>query len=114
MGTRLWADAHGSVELMDRGNVMTSEGVTLIMRAALVLCLILAAAFFRALVGPSRKRGQIMLAGTLGGISVGVFVGYLISPWLKFDASSICASVGIVLGWGVSWLFVRQIPREAT
>ena len=93
---------------------MSSEGVTLIVRAALVLFLILAAALVRALVGPGKKRGQIMLAGTLGGISIGVFVGYLISPWLGFDASSICASLGIVFGWGISWLFARHIPREAS
>ena len=93
---------------------MSSEGVTLITRVALVLFLICAAAFFRALVGPSKKRGQIMVAGTLGGISVGMFAGYLISPWLKFDASSIFVSIGIVVGWGVSWLFARQVPREAS
>jgi hypothetical protein len=92
---------------------MSSEGVTLVTRAALVLFLILATALFLAVVGPSKKRRQIMLAGTLGGVSVGVFAGYLISPWLKFDASSICASIGIVLGWRASWLFARQIPREA-
>ena len=59
---------------------MNSEGVTLVMRAALVIFLIVEAAFFRALAGPGRGRGRIMLAGTLGGISFGVFVAYLISP----------------------------------
>jgi len=102
------------VALMNRGEIMSREGVTLIMRAALVVLLILAAAFFRALVGPSKKRGQLMLAGTLGGMAVGVAVGYLIFLWSTFDASSICASIGIVVGWGVSWQFARRIPREAS
>jgi hypothetical protein len=98
---------------MNRGEVMSSEGVTLVIRATLVLLLIIAAVVFRALVGPSRKRGLVMLAGTIGGISVGVVAGDLISPLLKFDASGVSASIGLVLGWGVSWRFARQIPREA-
>jgi hypothetical protein len=44
----------------------------LISRAALVIVLILVAAFFRVLVGPGIRRGLIMQAGTLGGISFGV------------------------------------------
>lgn len=62
---------------------MSSEGVTLIMRVALVTFLIVVASFFRAVVGPGRRRGRIMLAGTLGGISFGVLLAYPISRWLK-------------------------------
>ena len=54
-----------------------------------------------------------MLAGTLGGISFGVFVAYLISLWIKTGVSAICACLGMSFGWGVAWLFARQIPREA-
>ena len=91
---------------------MSSGGVTLIMRAALVIYLIVVGSFFRALVGPSKRRGRIMLVGTLGGISSGVFVAYLLSQWLKTDASVICACLGMSFGWGVAWLFARRIPRE--
>src|SRR5204863_3989615 len=62
---------------------MSHEGVGLVMRAALVIVMIVVAAFFRALVGPGRKRGQIMLLGTLGGVSFGVLVAYLVSHWLQ-------------------------------
>lgn len=92
---------------------MSSEGVTLVMRAALVVLLIIVAATFRTLVGPGTKRGRIMLAGTLGGISFSVLLAYPISQWLKADASVICAVLGTWFGWGVAWLFARRIPREA-
>ena len=54
-----------------------------------------------------------MLAGTVGGISVGVLLASLIAPWLNADASVVCACLGMVIGWGVSWSFAKQIPREA-
>ena len=54
--------------------LLSGEGVTLVMRAVLVASLILIGAFFRALVGPGRTRGRIMLAGTVGGMSVGVLL----------------------------------------
>lgn len=73
---------------------MSSEGVTLIMRVALVIFLIVVASVFRALVGPGRRRGRIMLAGTLGGTSCGVLLAYPISQWLKTDAAVICARLG--------------------
>ena len=92
---------------------MSSEGVRLVMRVVLVVSLLIVTAILRTLVGPGRKRGLIMLAGTLGGISVGVLVASPISHWLKAEASVVCACLGVVLGWGVSWLFARRIPREA-
>jgi len=84
---------------------MSSEGVTLVARAALVILLILVASFFRALVGPGRRRDFFMLAGTLGGMSFGVAVASLISRWIRTDVSVICACLGMSVGWGVAWLF---------
>ncbi len=55
-----------------------------------------------------------MLAGTIGGILFGMLSASLLSRWLKSDVSVLCACLGIVLGWGVCWLFARQIPREET
>lgn len=92
---------------------MSNEGVTLVARVLLVVVLIVVTAMFRTLVGPSKRRGRIMLVGTLGGMSFGVFVAYLISQWLKIEVSTIGACLGVTLGWCVSWLFARQIPREA-
>jgi hypothetical protein len=92
---------------------MSSEGVTLVIRVLLVVVSIIVATILGHLVGPGRKRGRIMLAGTLGGISFGVLVAYPISYWLKTDASAICAFLGMQIGWGLSWLSARQIPREA-
>ena len=92
---------------------MSNEGVTLVVRAALIMYLIVVGAIFRALVGPGRRRGRIMLLGTLGGLSFGVLVASLFSPMLKADASGLCACLGMTAGWGGSWSFARRIPREA-
>jgi len=92
---------------------MSHEGVLLIIRAGLVAFMIFAAAVCRALVGPGRKRSEIMMLGTLGGMALGVFAAYVLTPWLTFDPSAVTAPLGIILGWLVSWPFVRRIPREA-
>jgi hypothetical protein len=85
----------------------------LVSRAALVILLIVVASFFRALVGPGRRRGFFMLAGTLGGMSFGVAVAYLISRWIRTDVSVIGACLGMSVGWGVASLFARRVPLEA-
>ena len=92
---------------------MSDEGVRLIMRAALLIALIITAAFFKALVGPGKKRGRIMLAGTLGGFSSGVLLAYPIYQRFDMDASVLSASLGMVLGWAVAWIWARRIPRES-
>lgn len=92
---------------------MSNEGVALIARVALVSAVIVVAALFRTLVGPGKRRGRIMLAGTLGGMSFGLLLSSPVSRWLATDASVVCSCLGIFLGWGVAWLFVRQVPREA-
>jgi hypothetical protein len=92
---------------------MSNEGLALVSRAMLVISLIIVAAIFRHLMGPGRGRGPIMLAGTLGGMSFDLLLAHPISHWLKADVSVISACLGVVLGWGVSWLFARQIPGEA-
>jgi uncharacterized membrane protein YccC len=92
---------------------MSDEGVRLIMRAALVVFLIIAAALFKVLVGPGKKRGQIMLAGTLGGFSSGVLLSDPIYQWFDVEVSVISASLGMVLGWALAWRWARRIPRES-
>jgi hypothetical protein len=86
----------------------------LVMRAALVVFLIIMAAMFRTLVGPGKTRGRIMLTGTLGGISAGVLLAPPLSQWLEADVSVICACLGMLLGWTVSWLLARRITRVAS
>jgi hypothetical protein len=92
---------------------MSDEGLRLIMRAALVVFLIIAAACFKVLVGPGKNRGRIMLAGTLGGLSSGVLLSYPIYQWFGVEVSAISASLGMVLGWAVAWIWARRIPRES-
>jgi hypothetical protein len=92
---------------------MSTEGVALVARTGLVIAAIIMTAIVRVIVGPGRRRNRIMQAGTVGGISFGVLVAYVVSPLLKTDASAVCAFLGIALGWAVSWLFARRIAREA-
>jgi hypothetical protein len=93
---------------------MSDEGVRLVMRAALVVCLIVAAAFFRALVGPGKRRGRVMVVGMLGGLSAGALLAQPIYTWFDVEASVLLASAGMVLGWAVAWMWARRIPRAAS
>ena len=91
---------------------MSTEGITLVSRAALIGVLIIATAFVRVLIGSSKRRGLFMAIGMLGGMATGIAVASLMSPWIATDVSAICASLGILAGWGVAWLFARRIPRQ--
>jgi hypothetical protein len=93
---------------------MSHEGVTLVIRLALTGLLIVTGAIVRTFIGPSRRRGQIMLVGMLGGMSFGVMANALLSWWLKTDASAVLAIFGMVLGWTAAWPFARRIPRSAS
>jgi hypothetical protein len=92
---------------------MSSEGVTLVSRVALVLVLIIVTSFFRVLIGSGPRRDLYVLGGTLGGISLGVATATLVSRWVKMDVSTIGACLGIFAGWTVAWVFARRLPREA-
>ena len=67
------------------------------------------AVVLRRAVGLGRRRGLMMGAGTLGGLSFGVLAAYPISDWLKTDVSVISACLGTQLGWAVSWVVARRV-----
>lgn len=92
---------------------MSSEGVALVSRVALVAVLIFVTAVVRTVFGPGKTRGFYLLLGTLGGITAGVAAASLASRWITIDVSAISACLGIFAGWAVAWLFARRIPREA-
>ena len=92
---------------------MTDEGIRLVSRFALLVVLILAGAAVRTMVGPSKRRGRIMTIGNLGGLTAGVLLAWPVSRWLGTDVSAIGACIGMIAGWGVSWSYAKQIPREA-
>ena len=92
---------------------MSAEGVALVSRVALVAVLIVTTAFVRVLIGPSKRRGQVMAIGMLGGMAAGIAAASLMSRWIATDVSAICGCLGIIAGWSVAWLFARRIPREA-
>jgi len=92
---------------------VSSEGVALVSRVALVAVLIVVTAVMRTVVGPSKRRGFYMGLGTLGGIAAGIGGASLISRWTGRDVSVLLACLGIFAGWAVAWIFARRIPREA-
>ena len=92
---------------------MSTEGVTLLSKVALVVVLTVATAWVRVLIGPGKRRGFLMGIGTLGGMATGIAVSSLTSRWIATDLSVICACLGIFAGWMVAWRFARRIPREA-
>lgn len=91
---------------------LSHEGVALLMRVLLIVFLGTAAGVFRFLIGRTRRGGQLMLAGTLGGISLGLFLSSLVSRWVHADASVVCACVGLVVGWSISFLVARRLPMK--
>lgn len=93
---------------------MTDEGVRILSRLALLTVLILAAAAFRTVVGPSKRRGSIAAAGTIGGFALGVLLSPPVSRWFGADVSAIGVCIGIIVGWAVAYQFIKQIPRNAT
>jgi MFS family permease len=91
---------------------MSSEGVALVSRVALVAVLIVVTAVMRTVVGPSKRRGFYMGLGTLGGIAMGLAGASLMSHWTGRDVSVILACLGVFAGWAVAWIYARRIPRE--
>lgn len=92
---------------------MSHEGFVLAIRVAVVLSLIFIGALIRTFIGPSRQRGLIMGAGTLGGLAAGVMLGYLLPSSLKMRESAILAVWCLLLGESVAWFFARKFPRES-
>jgi len=93
---------------------MSHEGLVLVVKALVVLALIVAGAMVRTLTGPSRRRGEIFMAGTLAGLAAGVFAAWLISFVVEADLSSITAPVGMIIGWAAAIPFVARIPRSSS
>jgi hypothetical protein len=92
---------------------LTDEGLTLLLRAVLVLLMIAVGAIVRTFIGPSRRRGSVMFAGMFGGMALGVLVSYAMPPSSDLRESALLAILGILIGWGIAWPLARRIPRNA-
>ena len=79
-----------------------------------VVVTVIVAGVFRHLMGQEKTQRRMMLAETLGGLSLGVLVAYPISNWLKTDVSVISACLGLQVGWTMSWLFARRVKPVAS
>ena len=42
----------------------------------------------------------------------GSFSSRLVSRWVHGDASVVCACVGLVVGWSISFLVARRLPMK--
>jgi hypothetical protein len=94
--------------------MLSNEGVWIVSRFALVAVLVLLAAALRTMVGPSRRRGQVMTAATLAGLAVGVLIATALKMSLGINDSALFAVGGILVGWAVAWPIARRIPRTAS
>ena len=92
---------------------MSSEGVELVSRVALVAVLIVVTAVVRTWTGPNKTRQLYMGLGTLGGMAAGIAAAALLSQWTGWNVSVIVTCLGILGGWIVAGAFARRIPREA-
>jgi hypothetical protein len=99
--------------VQEEDEMLTYEGVWTLSRVALAVVLILLAAGVKTMVGPSKQRGRVMLAGTVGGIALGVIGAAPLSAAFGVEVSAITAIIGIVIGWAVAWQFAQRIPRTA-
>ena len=90
---------------------LSDEGVRLLSRAAVLVVVILVAAFLRTLIGPNPKRHPRMAIGTLGGMAAGIAISGPLSQLLGRDVSSLAALAGVFAGWAVAYQFVKHIPR---
>jgi hypothetical protein len=92
---------------------LSDEGVRLLSRAAIVVVVLLVAAFVRTLVGPNPKRQFRMAMGTIGGLIAGIAISAPASQAIGTDVSTLCSIAGIFLGWAVAYQFVKHLPRNA-
>jgi len=87
--------------------------VTLATRLALILGATLLVSVLRRRVGGGRKRGAVMLAGTLGGLVLGAAVASPLSRVFNpphVDVLNICMFAGILVGWAIVWPVARRFP----
>jgi hypothetical protein len=92
---------------------MTREGLTLLVKALLVLALIVVGAIVRTLAGPSRRRGEIFLVGAVAGLTGGVFAAYLMSFVVEADLSGVTGPIGMIAGYCAALPIVQRVPRSS-
>jgi Zn-dependent protease len=66
----------------------------------------------RTAIGPGRQRGRVMLAGGLGGLTLGVISAPFLTEQFGADVSAILAVIGIIVGWATAWVFAYPIAKE--
>ena len=90
---------------------MTYEGVWIVSRGAVIVVLILIAAALRTMVGPSKRRGEVVTLGTLGGLTLGVLTATALSATFGVNDSALYAVGGMLIGWAVAWAVALRTPR---
>jgi hypothetical protein len=87
-------------------------------RLVLILVGVVVAMIVNRDVRGDRRRGPIVLAGTIGGLLLGVAVAYLLSPstfrFQGLDVLDICLFAGVIGGVLASWLIVSSAARRSS
>ena len=87
-------------------------------RLVLILIGVIVAMIVNRDVRDDRRRGPIVLAGTIGGLLLGVAVAYLLSPstfrFQGLDVLDICLFAGVLGGVLASWRIASSLMRRRT
>ncbi|HEX7797744.1 MAG TPA: hypothetical protein VF456_25455 [Vicinamibacterales bacterium] len=87
-------------------------------RLVLILIGVIVAMIVNRDVRGDRRRGPIVLAGTIGGLFLGVAVAYLLSPstfrFEGLDVLDICLFAGVIGGILASWIIGSSLTRRGT
>jgi Co/Zn/Cd efflux system component len=92
---------------------VSRAGLVLLIKAIVVIAFIVVGAIVRTLAGPSRRRGQIVMVGTVGGLALGVLSAYLLSFVVETDLSGLFGPIGMTLGSIAAVIVAQRIPRSS-
>ena len=91
--------------------MLSDEGVWILSRVALGIPLLLLVAAMRTIVGSSKQRTRVMMAGTLGGLTLGVLTASVASFLFGIEQSALFAIAGVFVGWAFALPVALRIPR---
>jgi hypothetical protein len=87
-------------------------------RAVLIVIGVVVAMIVNRDVKGDRRRGPIVLAGTIGGLLLGIVVAYLLSPssfrFEGLDVLDICLFAGTIGGILASWIIGSSLTRRGS
>ncbi len=91
--------------------MLSNEGVWILSRVVLALPVLLLVAAMRTVIGRSKQRNRVMMAGTLVGLTLGVVASSVASFLFFIDQSALFTVAGVFVGWAFALPIALRIPR---